>query len=98
VGPPYKYPKKDTIMSDFDFGFTAVDETELEAVQNAEQLAGEISASVTSTQEKLDQLYNAVIPLLNNLKKNPEKEYILWPDRLSKVEAFEDHLNKIYNG
>ena len=85
-------------MSDFDFGFTAVDETELEAVQNAELLAGQISASVTSTQEKLDQLYNAIIPLLNNLKKNPEKEYILWPDRLSKVEAFEDHLNKIYNG
>jgi len=34
--------------------------------------------------------------LLNNLKKNPEKEYILWPDRLAKVEAFETHLQKIY--
>ena len=34
----------------------------------------------------------------NNLKKNPEKEYILWPDRLTKVEAFEDHLTKIYKG
>jgi len=38
-----------------------------------------------------------MIPLLNNLKKNPEKEYILWPDRLKKVESFEDHLTKIYN-
>ena len=31
-----------------------------------------------------------------NLKKNPQKEYILWPDRLAKVEAFEDHLQEIY--
>jgi hypothetical protein len=80
----------------FDFGFTVVDETELEAVQNAELLAGQISASANSTQEKLDKLYNAVIPLLNNLKLNPEKEYIYWPNRIEKVESFEDFLYKIY--
>ena len=56
----------------------------------AEQLA-------TTTQEKLDRLYNAIQPLLSNLKKNPEKEYILWPNRISRVDAFEDHLRKIYN-
>jgi hypothetical protein len=27
---------------------------------------------------------------------NPEKEYILWPNRLKKVEEFEDHIQKIY--
>ena len=86
-------------MSDdiFDFGFTAVDETELEAVQKATTQVEEVSSTVTTTQEKLDKLYNAIIPLLNNLKKNPEKEYILWPDRLAKVEAFETHLQKIYS-
>ena len=82
----------------FDFGFTAVDETELEAVQKATKEAETVSGTVQVTQTKLDKLYNAIIPLLNNLKKNPEKEYILWPDRLSKVEAFEDHLQKIYEG
>jgi hypothetical protein len=81
---------------DFDFGFTAVDETELEAVQKATQEATQVATTATTNQEKLDKLYNAIIPLLNNLKKNPEKEYILWPDRLAKVEAFETHLNKIY--
>ena len=81
----------------FDFGFTAVDENELEAVQKATQEATQIASTANTAQEKLDNLYNAVVPLLNNLKKNPEKEYILWPDRLSRVEAFEDHLNKIYN-
>jgi len=84
-------------MSDmFDFGFTAVDEEELEAVQRATTAAWKIESTANTTQEKLDSLYNAIVPLLNNLKKNPEKEYILWPNRLAKVEAFETHLTDIY--
>ena len=75
----------------FDFGFTAVDEDELEAVQK-------VSATASSAEERLNNLYNAIVPLLNNLKKNPEKDYILWPNRLEKVEQFEDHLQAIYKG
>lgn len=86
-------------MSDiFDFGFTAVDEQELEAVQEARTVANEISSDASDLEERLNNLYNAIVPLLNNLKKNPEKDYILWPDRLAKVEQFEDHLQKIYEG
>ena len=93
-------------MSDdiFDFGFTVVDESELEAVKktqdtanDAEQLAINRLETIKSVQAKLDKLYNAITPLLNNLKKNPEKECILWPNRVDKVEEFEDHLRKIYN-
>jgi len=62
---------------DFDFGFTAVDENELQAVQDAQKAAGDVEVQANTTQEKLDKLYNAITPLLNNLKKNPEKEYIL---------------------
>ena len=81
----------------FDFGFTAVDETELQAVQDAQKVIGDTEVEAKTTQEKLDQLYNAITPLLNNLKANPEKEYILWSDRLNKVEQFESHLQKIYS-
>ena len=81
---------------DFDFGFTAVDENELEAVQKAASQAETLGASALNTQEKIDKLYNAIIPLLTNLKKNPEKEYILWPNRLEKVEQFEDYIQQIY--
>jgi hypothetical protein len=80
----------------FDFGFTAVDEDELQSVQDAQKAVGDVAVEAKSTQEKLDKLYNAIVPLLNNLKKNPEKDYILWPNRLEKVEAFEDHLQGIY--
>ena len=82
----------------FDFGFTAVDEDELTAVQDAQKAVGDTAVEAKTTQDKLDKLYNAIVPLLNNLKKNPEKDYILWPERLAKVEAFEDHLQKIYKG
>ena len=85
-------------MSDdmFDFGFTAVDESELKAVQEASAIAESVASNATVTQDKLDKLYNAIVPLLNNIKKNPEKEYILWPNRIDKVEEFEEHLLKIY--
>jgi hypothetical protein len=81
---------------EFDFGFTAVDETELQAVQDAQKTVGDVEVKANTTQEKLDRLYNAVVPLLNNLKKNPEKDYILWPNRIEKVEQFEDKLFQIY--
>ena len=89
----------------FDFGFTAVDEDELEVVQKEQQKsatigteAAEAAESARTNQKQLDDLYNAIVPLLNNLKKNPQKEYILWPNRLKKVEEFETHLQKIYKG
>jgi len=79
-------------MADFDFGFTLVDEDELDS---AKEVASS-TASATATQDKLDKLYNAITPLLNNLKANPEKEYIKWPNRVDKVEAFEGQILKIY--
>lgn len=82
----------------FDFGFTIVDETELEAVQAAQQSVVAVSSSVDETKDKLDRLYNAIQPLLNNLKANPDKDYILWPNRLEKVESFEDYIQNIYTG
>ena len=85
-------------MSDiFDFGLTAVDETELEIVQKAQSDLTDLNHTAEDAQGKLDDLYNSVIPLLNNLKKNPEKEYILWPNRTAKIEEFEKKLFDIYN-
>jgi hypothetical protein len=78
----------------FDFGFTAVDETELEAFQQLESIVSEAD----DVQTRLDNLYNAIQPLLTNLKKNPEKEYILWPNRLDKIEEFESYIQNIYKG
>lgn len=79
----------------FDFGFTAVDENELEAVQKLSTEASTVAASAEQNEEKLNSLYNAILPLLSNLKANPEKDYIYWPNRTEKVEAFEDLIARI---
>lgn len=81
---------------EFDFGFSAVSEEELKAVEaqlatQTAQQAQEIAAaakSAATAQQKLDQLYKAVMPLLNNLAKDDGKEYIYWPDRTTKIKQF----------
>jgi hypothetical protein len=74
-----------------DFGFTAVNESELEVAQKASASA----STANENEEKLKKLHNAVKPLLANLKQNPDKEYILWPNRVQVIEKFESHLADI---
>ena len=80
---------------DFDFGFTAMNEDELDAVQT---VTAQVEASVSEVgklQAKVTQLRSAIEPLLKNLELNPDKSYIHWPDRTTKVKAFRAHLDKI---
>jgi uncharacterized protein Yka (UPF0111/DUF47 family) len=83
---------------DFDFGFTAVNAEELEVVQSTNKEMVEVSKEALTIQDKCDTLYKMIQPLLNNLQKNPEKEYIYWPNRLEKVEEFSDKINEVYRG
>lgn len=87
-------------MSDdlFDFGFTAVTENDLQVVESSRVAAESLEQQLESVDKRLTKLYNAIIPLLDNLRKNPEKEYIYWPDRVKKIDAFETKLSDIVNG
>ena len=42
--------------------------------------------------KKLEEIENLVLPLLVNLTKNPEREFIKWPNR---AESVQSHINKI---
>lgn len=90
--------EKETTILDFDFGFTAVDADELEVVQQAKEQVETTSASAQQNAAKAQLLYDAVVPLLNNLKANPEKDYIYWPNRYEKLDAFADKLHQILSG
>lgn len=89
----------------FDFGFSMVDENELEVLQQAKT---EIEVTKTTLEQtsqeaetleaRLNKLYNMVQPLLNNLAANPDKDYIYWPNRMNKIEQFRDALDKVYKG
>jgi len=90
--------EKETTILDFDFGFTAVDADELEVVQQAKEVATTSNATAESNAAKAQLLYDAVVPLINNLKANPEKDYIYWPNRYEKLDAFADKLHQILSG
>lgn len=71
---------------DFDFGFTTVSE---EVFQQAELAAEE-------GQQKAEQMYKLILPLLNNLAKDADKNaYIHWPNRKEKIEAFKKKLESL---
>jgi len=81
----------------FDFGFTTVNLEELETFQEQKQ---EMNAAVDETAvavDKMMELRAAIQPLLNNLKADPTKDYILWQNRVPKIEEFEAHLDSIIN-
>ena len=82
----------------FDFGFSLVDEQELEAVQTANEQIQTTTASAEELESRLTQLYDAFQPLMNNLKQSADKDYIYWPNRIQKIEQFQDMLDSIYQG
>jgi hypothetical protein len=83
-------------MSDImDFGFTAVTADELDMYQEKKEELSSSNQQLNLTEQKLADLYNAIQPLLNNLKRDPEKAYLLWPDRVKKIEQFQSHLKGI---
>lgn len=45
--------------------------------------------------EQRDTLYKMIIPLVNNLLVDPEKEYIFFPNRKEKLEAFKLKLKQL---
>jgi len=51
-----------------------------------------------SNDDRADKLRKMIMPLLNNLKKNPEKEMIVWPDRVKKIDDFIKKMNKVVDG
>ena len=67
----------------------------MEVVQKQSQKLESTSGKAEELEDKLNKLYNSILPLLSNLKANPEKDYIYWPKRTEKVEAFEDLIAEI---
>ncbi len=65
---------------DFDFGFTTMAEEDIKAEGN----------------DKAHAMYDAIMPLLINLKKDANKNPIInWPNRGAKIDQFITKLNNI---
>jgi hypothetical protein len=75
-----------TELDDFDFGFTTV----------SEDVFAQAEAATQEGQLKAEQIYKMVLPLLNNLAKDADKNaYIHWPNRATKIEEFKKKLQSI---
>jgi hypothetical protein len=92
-------------MSDFnynDFGFTAVDSDDLlkldEKVSKTAASSEENQELVDVLSAKVDKLDNFIRPLLENLAKDSDKDYIYWPNRIDIVRKQIDNLNSIIEG
>jgi len=116
----------DDIDMNYDFGFTTVDEDEVQEFETAvqEKVAKAVGHESGALESKIDELIKMrkddnsyqvlfekrkseledvykeqmkkleklVLPLLYNLMKNPENEYIKWPNRTTIVQK---QINKI---
>ena len=116
----------DDIDMNYDFGFTTVDEDEVQEFETAvqekvakatQQETGMLESKMdkllklreedssyqllfekrkaeleTIYKEQMKKLEKLVLPLLHNLMKNPENEYIKWPNR---TEIVQKQINKI---
>ena len=72
-----------------DFGFTAMDADELASVDT------KIVEKTTSAVEVIEQMDDFIRPLLENLKKDSDKDYIYWPNRAEMIQKQIDKLNNI---
>lgn len=124
-----------SLRSSEDFGFSAVDETEVTQTVDTNTLETTViretvstsSEAVARVEQKMDlilQLYNdgklgleleraklleqtsaklmdlekMIVPLLVNLMKNSDKEYIYWPNRKEKIQEQIDKIIAITRG
>ena len=90
----------------FDFGFSLVSENELREHENilretianetekAKEFEQQAQESETELNERMNGLVGMIMPLLNNLSKDPSKEYIFWPDRVERIQEFITVINE----
>lgn len=85
-------------LSDFDFGFSFVDDDieETKLKHEAEQATSQ--ETIQALERRIRLLYDSIEPFLDNLCKNPEKSTIYWPDRVKKIQAYKKNLQRIVEG
>jgi hypothetical protein len=67
-----------------DFGFTFTDSEEM-------------LSKTAQAEDKVQGLRKMIMPLLNNLMKNPEKDTIVWPDREKRIKKFIKDMDAYIN-
>lgn len=98
------------MANEWDFGFTFGNVDEMLQEKAEPELKKEVLTKLESVmqlveankefvraeaQGKLKEVENLILPLLYNLQKNPEKEYIHWPNRSEIIDAQIEKILKV---
>lgn len=86
---------------DEDFGFSFVDEDFEEVksqVTKLETATKSDKETIEDLEKRLKAMHESIDPFLENLKKNPEKTTIYWPNRTEKISQFQQRLKQILVG
>ncbi len=93
---------EDTIKFDTseDFGFSTM---EVSAIRAIPEVTGDLKDNIgkaltaeSKANARTKDMFDAVMPLLNNLLKDADKNaYIHWPNRAEKIQAFKQKLLEI---
>ena len=95
---------KDAFEFDFDveaqedwgeIGFSTEDDLragEYELKKETESKDSALQSMKEDYEKRMKAIEKSIIPLLVNLAKNPEREYILWPNRKDKIEKQIDKI------
>ena len=99
------------MSNDYDFGFTFADEeetrpkadvpnTELKALEEKVDtlLNSQTSLLEEKYKAKLKEVEGLILPLLLNLKKNPDKAFINWPNRVPIIDKQIEKIIKVTRG
>lgn len=73
------------LSNDFSFTFE----------EDSDKFTDELNLEIDKYQKKISDLMDAISKLLNNLKRDPDKSVIKWPNRLSDIEKFEKKIRNI---
>ena len=83
---------------DFGFSFYTQEEMQSKEKQLSEQLQKtqqKLSNTLEDANRRIDEMRNSIMPFLNNLLKDPTKQWMLWPNRAKQVQSFIDKINQI---
>lgn len=81
------------MISDDDFGFTFEDSQEV-GKEIVRQQTLDKESYKSYLHDSVISYRDMIMPLLNNLKKNPEKDTIRWPNREKVITEFLDKLDQ----
>lgn len=79
---------------EWDFGFAAVTEDELEVVKVKAEKLGEKEKKLSEKSSKLEKM---MLPLVDKLMQDDDKPYIYWPNRKDVLTKFRKELVKLLN-